>query len=228
MQSPIQISAILLLLCISCTPTQSDYHIEEKEKPQPTTNVKGIDTARDANYMTTKEKDMIKEINLVRSNPKGYISFVENYIEEQEASLKNVVRGKKYIREEISTAKELIQELKSTPAMRVLLPHEGVHKAAKKHGQEGKRKGNLNHVGKNGSWPWDRIEKYAGMKNGGENLVGGIDDVRESVMVLLVDSGIKGRGHRKALLNPKWQYVACYYVGTVGDMPHYWVQNFAF
>ncbi len=208
------------LFLLACTPTSNEK--------QPTTNVKGIDTARKANYMTSQEKDMIKEINLVRSNPKGYIPIVENYIKQQEASLENMISGQKYVKDEIKTAKELIKELKKTPSVSILLPHEGVYKAAKKHGQEGKRKGSLNHVGNDGLWPWDRIKKYAKLGNGGENLVGGLSNVRESVLLLLVDSGIEGRGHRKALLNPQWKYVACYYVGTVGDMPHYWVQNFAF
>ena len=191
-------------------------------------SAKGIDTARDTKYMTTREKNMIKEINLIRSNPKGYIPIVEEYIKNQRASIINVVSGKKYILEEIEVAKELIRELKRTASMPVLSPDKGVYRAAKLHGQEGKRKGSLDHTGKNGSWPWDRITKEAGYRNGGENLVGGLSDVRESVLILLIDSGIENRGHRKALLNPKWKYVACYEVGKVGDMPYYWVQNFAF
>ena len=199
---------------------------QENKKPTTTTTAKGIDTARDTRYMTTREKDMIKEINLIRSNPKGYISIVESYIEDQKKMRDQIISGKEYIDDEIKTAKELIKELEKTPTLSILLPNEGVHKAAKLHGEEGKSKGSLDHTGKNGSWPWDRIAKHAGLNNGGENLVGGLENVRESVMILLVDSGIEGRGHRVALLNPVWKYVACYEVGTVGTMPYYWVQNF--
>ena len=174
--------------------------------------------------MTEREKAMIKEINLVRSNPKGYIQYVEAYIQELEADKWS---SASMIREEISTSKELIRELKSTASMAILQPHKGLYKASKKHGDEGKQKGSLDHQGSNGDWPWDRGEKYASdLTNRNENLVGGPEKVRRSVMILLVDSGIKGRGHRKNILNPDWRYVACYEVGQVGDMPNYWVQMF--
>lgn len=223
---------LLLVACFvlfSCKPTnQSPTTTTNPSNSTSTTSAKGIDTARDAQYMTTREKDMIKEINLIRSNPQGYIPIVEAYIEDQEKLKLSLVSGHKYVNDEIETAKELIKELRNTPKLSILLPHEGVYKAAKLHGQEGKKKGALDHKSKNGDWPWDRILKHAGLNNGGENLVGGLDKVRESVMVLLVDSGIKGRGHRKALLDPNWKYVACYEVGQVGDMPYYWVQNFGY
>lgn len=227
------ISVVLLLsLMISCTSNKVKVTKRPAEKPtnqqETIVNTNDIDAARNVSYMTTREKDMVKEINLIRSNPKGYIPIIEAYIQEQEASLSQVVSGKQYIKDEIKTAKELIKELKNTDAMPILQPHEGVYKAAQVHGDEGKRKGRLDHVGKDGKWPWDRIKAYAGFNNGGENLVGGLQDVRKSVIVLLIDSGIPNRGHRKALLNPAWKYVACYEVGQVGDMPYYWVQNFAF
>ena len=223
---------ILFLFCciiFSCKPTKevkiTNTPTTDKTQ-QNTTSSKGTDTARETKYMTTREKDMIKEINLIRSNPKGYIPIVKSYIEDQKKMRSQLTSGQQYIDDEIKTANELIKELQKTPKRSILLPNEGVHKAAKLHGQEGKRKGLLNHQGKNSSWPWDRILKHAGLNNGGENLVGGLENVRESVMILLVDSGIKGRGHRVALLSPDWKYVACYEVGQVGDMPYYWVQNF--
>ena len=66
------------------------------------------------------------------------------------------------------------------------------------------------------------------MQDGNENLVGGPDDIRRAVILLLVDDGIPNRGHRKALLNPAWKYVACHKVGTIGSMPNSWIQNFAY
>ncbi len=222
----------LSIILISCNPSspqpsRKNQPVRPKNKMGSAPTSKNIDSARKASYMSSREKDMIKEINLIRSNPKGYIPIVEAYIKDQEAQMSQIISGKEYVRDEIKTAKELIKELRKTSPMSILQPNEGVYKAAKIHGIEGKKKGSLNHVGSNGSWPWDRIKKHAGFANGGENLVGGLSDVRESVMVLLVDSGIDGRGHRKALLNPQWSYVACYEVGQVGTMPHYWVQNFA-
>lgn len=213
---------VILLLVASCQPKT----IKKARTTTTTTFPKAIDTARDVPYLSSMEKDMVAEINLVRSNPKGYIKYVQAYIEEQE---RHKVNGTGFGNEaeEIKTAKELIKQLKKTPRLAVLKPHKGVYKAAKVHGKEGKQKGELNHKGKNGSWPWDRVKKYApDLTDGNENLVGGPSNIRTAVMILLVDTGIPSRGHRKTLLNPTWRYVGCYYVGQVGDMPNYWVQKF--
>ena len=205
----------VLLFIAACTPSSSDN--------TPTVS-DGIDTAKGETYMTEREKEMIKELNLVRSNPEGYIEYVEKYIYELKTDRWS---DASMIGDEIKTAKELIRELKKTQSMSTLKPHKGLYKASKKHGDEGKKKGSLDHEGSNGSWPWDRGEKYASdLTDTNENLVGGPDNVRRSVMILLVDSGIEGRGHRKNILNPDWKYTACYEVGQVGDMPNYWVQMF--
>lgn len=212
-------SQLFIFCCIvfiaACTPSSSD---------NTPTKTGDIDTARNQNYMTDREKDMIKEINLVRSNPKGYVEFVEDYI----YTLKtDRYSDASMIGKEIKTAKELIRELNKTEPMAILQPHKGLYKASKKHGEEGKKKGTLDHQGSDGAWPWDRGAKYASdLSDSNENLVGGPDNVRRSVMILLVDTGIEGRGHRKNILNPDWRYSACYEVGQVGDMPFYWVQMF--
>jgi uncharacterized protein YkwD len=206
-----------LLFITACTPSTTD---NTPTKVENTT----ISTAANENYMTDREKEMVTEINLVRSNPKAYADIIDQYIYELKTDRYS---DASYIGEEIKTAKELIKELKTTEPMPVLQPHKGLYKAAKKHGEEGKQKGELNHEGSDGLWPWDRGEKYASdLTESTENLVGGPQKVRRSVIILLVDTGIESRGHRKALLNPDWRYVTCYEVGQVGDMPNYWVQMF--
>jgi uncharacterized protein YkwD len=188
-----------------------------------------LDTGRDVSYLTEREKNMILEINIIRSNPAGYIPTVEAYIKEQEASMKNMMSGQDWVKDSIATCHELIEELKATPRLSILKPHEGVYKAAKLHGEEGKAKGDLGHQGSDGSWPWDRVLRHApDLTDGNENLVGGPKNLKKSVMLLLVDSGIPNRGHRKTMLNPAWTFCSCYEVGQVGQMPNYWVQKYGY
>jgi uncharacterized protein YkwD len=206
-----------LLFIAACTPSTAD---------NTPTNVENTNTpiTINENYMTEREKEMVAEINLVRSNPNAYTKIIEQYIYELKTDRYSDASR---LDEEIRTAKELIKELAVTKPLSILQPHEGLYKTAKKHGEEGKQKGELDHQGSDGLWPWDRAEKYASdVKGSTENLVGGPENVRRSVIILLVDTGIKSRGHRKALLNPDWRYVTCYEVGQVGDMPNYWVQMF--
>jgi LysM repeat protein len=171
--------------------------------------------------MSSEEMDMVKEINLMRNNPAGYVTYIKEYI----AHLKqNGDMGSS-----IQTSYELIDELEKTPKLSTLQPLQCVYIAAKKHGEDQKRMGDTNHTGSDGSMPWDRIlRECPDLKDGNENLVGGPSDIRRAVILLLVDDGIDSRGHRKTLLNPEWQYVACYKMGTVGSMPNCWVQKFGF
>lgn len=205
-----------IVLMTACSPSSADN--------TPTKTDDGIDTARKETYMTEREKDMIKELNLVRSDPKGYVKVIEEYIYKLKTDRYS---DASMIGAEIKTAKELIRELNKTEPMAILQPHKGLYKASKKHGEEGKKKGSLDHQGSNGDWPWDRGTKYASdLTDSNENLVGGPDNVRRSVVILLVDTGIDSRGHRKNILNKDWRYTACYEVGQVAEMPFYWVQMF--
>ncbi len=170
--------------------------------------------------MTSEEMQMVNEINLLRSNPVGYIPYVEEYIQ--------YMRTEGEFGGSIATAQELIDVLRGTPSLSILQPAECVYQAAKKHGQDQLRAGTTNHQGSDGSWPWDRILKECkDFQDGNENLVGGPSDVRRAVILLVVDDGIPNRGHRETLLNPHWKYVACYKIGEVGGMPNCWIQNFA-
>lgn len=172
-----------------------------------------------ASFLKPVEQEMVDEINLLRSNPAGYIPYVQEYIKEIQA-------GRAFSRS-TTAAYELIDELRRTGPLSILEPSECVYRAARKHGEEAVRVGSSNHVGQDGSWPWDRVRRECPqMKEGNENLVGGPDKIRVSMLLLLIDDGIPTRGHRKTLLEPKWRYVACYKSGQVGHMPNSWIQKF--
>jgi uncharacterized protein YkwD len=174
-----------------------------------------------ATSMNAEELDMVKEINLVRGNPSGYVPYIQEYIEQ--------LKKTGDMGNSIATAQELIAELKKTKTLSTLQPLQCVYTAAKKHGEDQKRRGDTDHQGSDGSYPWDRVKRECpDLQDGNENLVGGPANVRRAVILLLVDAGIEGRGHRKTMLNPDWQYVACYKMGTVGSMPNCWVQKFAY
>ena len=185
--------------------------------PSTSTNrpAKTKDAAR---YMTADEISMVNEINLVRSNPAGYIKYVEMY-------KKDVAAGRAF--GSIATCNELIAELRKTPNLSILQPTECLFNAAKKHGEDQRPSGTTDHVGSDGSYPWDRVKRECPyMTEGNENLVGGPASVRKAVLLLLVDDGIPNRRHRRTILNKDWKYVACYKIGQVGNMPNSWVQKF--
>ncbi len=195
--------------------------------------------AFDFSFMTPEEKEMIEEINRLRSNPEGYIPFLEAYAAKYESQY----RGD----EDFGIAvNELKEQLKNMQPLSQLRPHQALYNVAKSHGLDNKTNNKFEHIGSDGSDPFERV-KRSGLKNfiddkgffaPNENLVGGENTPRESVVALLIDAGVKSRGHRKALLNPKWKYVACYKIGRIeniaelkgqvsDDMNNCWVQLFA-
>ena len=189
-------------------------------EPTSTGTTKPAGDSKNAAFMTAEENKMVKEINLLRSLPANYVKFVEDY-------RKRVAMGKAF--GTVEACDELIEELKKSPPLSILSPLECVYDAAKKHGMEqlSMGKGTIDHIGRDGSYPSDRIKRECpNLVLGGENLVSGYADVRDAVILLLVDAGIDGRGHRRTLLDPTWKYVGCYKIGQVGKFSNYWVQNF--
>lgn len=173
--------------------------------------------------MSSAEQQMIDEINIMRKDPKGYVKHVEEYINQ----VKNDdMLDAAYKSEEIATAKELIQELKNLNPLPILESHQGLHRVGITHGKDVQKQGMIGHKGSDGSWPWDRVKRDTELSDGNENLVAGGNTVKESLMILLVDSGIPGRGHRKTLLEPKWTYCGVYMIGDVGGIPNAWIQVF--
>jgi LysM repeat protein len=204
---------------------QSQIAKLESAKPEPVKpeSTKSANNAPLSNNtsMSNEEMDMVREINLLRQNPAGYVPFIKEYIAHLQ---KNGEMGSS-----IQTSNELIGELEKTPKLSTLQPLQCIYSAAKKHGEDQKSRGTTDHAGSDGSMPWDRVlRECPNLKDGNENLVGGPSDIRRAVILLLVDDGIDTRGHRKTLLNPEWQYVACFKMGLVGSMPNCWVQKFGF
>ncbi|MFK7809539.1 MAG: LysM peptidoglycan-binding domain-containing protein [Saprospiraceae bacterium] len=208
------------------TQTKTDRHSPisptdvRKNNTSTTTSQPSTESTRPtSSSMKSLEMDMLTEINLLRSNPSAYISYVDTYVANEKASGGFPI--------DMSVVNELKGELRKLGKLSQLAPKECVYTAAVKHGQDCLKMNSLDHVGSDKKWPWDRIlRECPDLKYGTENLVGGPDNVRESVIVLLIDEGIPSRGHRKALLNPEWKYAACHKVGTVGGMPHCWIQKF--
>lgn len=213
-----------------------------------------LNTAKNCIYMTPEEREMIYEINRVRSNPKSYLQYIQPMLAEAKQTLSRYGKGAKnysltyrtetengreqktidttwhYINEEeVKALTSLVNDLKKLKKLSVLQPDSGIYNAAKKHAaDQDAHDWQLLHTGSDGSQPWDRITKYSpAMSFGNENIAGrsGTPAAREIVIQLLVDSGIPGYGHRDNLLDPQWTHVACVGV-NYKEWMYYWIQDF--
>jgi uncharacterized protein YkwD len=182
-------------------------------------NLTKINTAKKEVGLTAMDKEMIKEINFVRQYPKVYASIIAEHLAKESKSWRGLSK------DDYDAGMELIDELKVMSPAQLLYPKKCVYQAAKKHGEDCKKRGYTDHTGSDGSSPFSRISKFCTGLNGNENIVGGIKNSRVLVIQLLIDSGISSRGHRYNMLNPDWQYIGCY--GYEGNGMYNYIQNFA-
>jgi uncharacterized protein YkwD len=233
---------LIILLCFSSFPLFSQ-------------NLESLNTAKNCIYMKESEREMIAEINLVRSDPPGYIKYLDYYYDLAKLNLNHFGKGERsysisilYERtskgerkkrvdtlwtyeneEQVHAMETLIDDLKKTPPLRILQPDQGIYNAARKHGMDQDRHNwNLGHQGSDGSFPFDRIHQFSPlMIEGNENLAGRFPEptIRELVIQLLIDAGIPEYGHRYNMLDPKWTHVACYTSGLKGGM-YQWIQDY--
>lgn len=180
---------------------------------------------------TERESQMISEINLVRTNPTSYIPKVKAYIAACNKKLKKIedgtlktsssdgLTGEEVIKRQIKAAKELINVLNSIKPLEVLVFNVEMQEITKAHGEYLKTTNSNSHNSTNGDLAPQRMKGI--VSNVTENIATDNGLISPTVLMLLVDAGIKGRGHRNNILNPDSKFISVY---TNGDV---WVQNFA-
>jgi uncharacterized protein YkwD len=165
-----------------------------------------LDTAVNVDYLTGIEKDVILEMNKVRTNPQKY---AELYIRPQ----LRYFNGRNYsvpgqitiVTQEGATAvNQCITALSRATAVGILTPERGLSLAAKDHVTDQSRTGQTGHNGSDRSTPETRMKRYgtfSGSWTLGENIAYGETTGREIVCGLLIDDGVPSRGHRTNIMN---------------------------
>jgi len=209
----------LLLLIVMVLPGYSPATITGADW-----NYSLLNTAETASYLTPLEKDIILEINKLRSDPARYAN---NYIAPLAKNYKNKLLyypGDKPLltREGVAALHECVRDLKAQSPLPVLFPDIGLSKAADDHVKDQSRTGRTGHTGSDRSGFRERIERYGDWKvRIAENIAYGGSSARQIVIYLLIDDGIKNRGHRKNFLNPDIRLVGV----ATGSHPSYSVMS---
>ena len=134
---------------------------------------------------------VLRELNLARENPSLYATFVAE------------VRPFHMI-EHGRAVDEAVHFLKKARSLPPLALSAGMCHAAADHCAE-QIDGQLGHDGNNRSSPGDRISRYGSWSTTwGENISYSRKTAREVVLALIIDDGVRSRGHRKNIFNPKF------------------------
>lgn len=157
---------------------------------------------------------VLKEINLARSEPHTYAGFLREF--------RGRFRGKLYMlpgstirmqtSEGVKAVDEAIKFLARQKPLQPLTWSAGLAAAASELAEEQGRSGAIGHFGSQSHGMQERIERYGKWERQiAENIGYGPEDFRSMVMQLIVDDGVPNRGHRKNTFNSTFSAagVAC-------------------
>lgn len=136
---------------------------------------------------------VLRELNLARENPKLYATFAA------ESRPFHMIEGGHAVDEAV----HFLNKARPLPPL-TLSP--GMCHAAADHCSE-QIAGQLGHDGSDRSSPGDRISRYGSWSTTwGENISYSQKTARGVVLALIIDDGVRSRGHRKNIFNPKFNY----------------------
>lgn len=142
------------------------------------------------------DKDMIYWVNAMRKNPK---EFYEKYVAE-------FVR--QFPESGGSNASSLKRDLEKAGRLQLMKPSSVLQKEALSHASDvaGNMK-RLSHNSSTGKSFQQRMKESGITECAGENIYEGKQDALRAVILLLIDQGVAGMGHRKALLEPQFNLI---------------------
>ena len=199
---------------------QVSLAIVQKNPAHSGWEIHALNTAAEVSYLSSLEKEITLEINKLRTNPKRY---AEDYI----APL-----AKKYNRrllyypgdqplltkEGVNALYECVRDLKRQQPLSIIYPSPGLTLAARDHVNDQSKTGRTGHQGSDRSNMRDRMERYGDWNiRIAENIAYGGKTARQIVIYLLIDDGVRDRGHRKNFLNPGFSVVGV----ATGSHPEY-------
>jgi Cysteine-rich secretory protein family len=136
---------------------------------------------------------VLRELNLARENPKLYATFAA-----ESRPLHMIEHGR--------AVDEAVRFLSKARPLPPLMLSPGMCRAAADHCAE-QIAGQLGHDGNNRSSPGDRISRYGSWSTTwGENISYSQKTARGVALALIIDDGVRSRGHRKNIFNPKFNY----------------------
>lgn len=164
--------------------------------------------------LSTVEQEVLREINLARTQPQKYAAFLEAvrplYVKDSQQApgwqTTHTQGGRTTIlshegRRAVDEALAFLRAAKPLPALTL---SRGMSLGARDHVATQGPTGRTGHKGPDGSAPAERINRYGQWQERmSENISYGIDNARDMIVGLLIDDGIPERGHRKNIFDTR-------------------------
>ncbi len=164
---------------------------QNQEVKIPPKLYKEANTAKDANYLSESEKEVILYTNIARINGKWFIDNILN----------------KYQSRPTSETKSLARTLRKNSGLQALKPSKNLTKSARFHAKDMGKHGKTGHTSSDGTRTFARIKRFAKGTAMAENCSYGYSDPIKIVLQLLIDEGVPSLGHRRNILSRSYKYV---------------------
>ena len=207
-------SPILVLVLLAILFAAQEVDAQKRRPARPTTSKSKANKPPTKPKITvstpsTREEEILAEINLARSNPAQYASYLETFRQNYNGKELRLSGGKSLITNEgVSACDEAITYLRSLKPLTPLQMRAGLGLGAKDHVGDLIRTGGSGHKGSDGSLPEVRVSRYGTWTESvGENIIYQSTKTREDVISLIIDDGVANRGHRKNIFKPTFNVV---------------------
>jgi uncharacterized protein YkwD len=170
------------------------------------------ESAADATGARTSASAIIREMNLARTNPARYATFIEELRSHFHGNVL-VLPGRTILRtkEGVGALDDAVRFLRSAQPQTPLILSPGMCHAAADHCAD-QAVGRRGHGGSDWSSPGDRLNRYGKWSTRwGENISYGKSSARDIVLALIIDDGLRGRKHRKNIFNPTFSFAGAAY-----------------
>ena len=213
----------MLFFSTSCTNIFDDFLVDDQEGPEippfiePQPYIDKLytkeqqdkaNTAKDAAYLSDKEKYMIFLCNLARLDGQKYVDLLD-------------IRTATY--EYAASLRETLDTVKDYP---MLYPNERLCEAAAFHADDMKSHGIFQHSSSDGTNFYARLKRFYDGYVMSENIHRGPQNPSLIVRTLLIDDGVPSVGHRENILSPKFTRIGvAIHFSTSSE--YYCVQDFS-
>ena len=152
--------------------------------------------------------EILAELNRLRVDPPAY---AEKIAGRRQFFRGNVLRlpGRTPLRtmEGVRAVEEAVRVLRGARPLPPVRSSSALARAARDHAADIGASGRVTHDGGDGSSPLERVRRYdRDIRAAGEVITFGPDDAASVVIDLVVDDGVRGRGHRRLLLDGRFGY----------------------
>jgi hypothetical protein len=166
--------------------------------------------------LAKEEKDLFYWVNLLRFNPALFKKeVVEPFLHQFPESVSPY-------------SKSLLDELLLQKPLPLVMPDQHLVNLCLGHAKDlANKQQKLSHSSSSGKSFQERMQEASITRCAAENIFDGKKDALQAILLLLIDQGVPGTGHRKALLNPAFDLMGVAFIPKKSGANFIMVQLFS-